>query len=581
MLNKGYSSEFIETVKTGNNIIDVARSYLTLKQKGQDFWACCPFHHEKTPSFKISNTHQSYYCFGCKASGNVISFIMQMENLSYREALEYLAKRIHLELPKLNSDDEYQKTARKKERILSALVIARDYYCKNLSEKAREYLHSRGIDDELIKLFHIGYSPNWQGVIDELKKNKFTEAEMKDAGIVSVNDKGHYWDAQYERITFSIHDIYGNCIGFTGRTMSNEKDIAKYKNTAETIVYNKSNVVYGVDVMKQKTRNEKIKGVIAVEGNVDEIAMIKNGFNNTIACMGTALTQFHAKIFHRFGDEVCLCFDGDSAGQKASLRSLKILADEGLSVRVVTIPDELDPDDYLKKNGTAAMNKLLTDAVGATEFRLDCLAKESDLKDNVGKTIYLKKAIEILNEITIPAERELYLPKVASVSGVGAESIRLSLNRAANKPPVKSEPVKIQTQIKTSAAAQAELFVISSLAHKMPAAVIGGEPPQFMNASYGRLLQLIHDKGDKWNLGCLYDEFEPEELKLYEDVINYQFTGSDEEQKKEWADDIICLQNAIIDKEIEKLQKNSGEDPVAAAKEIQRLKGMKNGGTKK
>jgi DNA primase len=257
-----YPKDFIENVKSANNIIDVARTYMTLKQKGQDFWACCPFHKEKTPSFKISAVHQAYHCFGCHVSGNVISLVMQMESLSYRETLEHLAKRANIKIPKTEDDGVWQKQKNKKDRMFEMLIIARDFYCKTLyGEKNRaavEYLHSRGIDDDLIKAFHIGYSDSWQGVINELKRRGFAEQEQHEAGIASINDRGKIWDAQYERITFAIHDIYGNCIGFTGRTMKKDDSIAKYKNTADTLVFNKSNIVYGIDVMKERTRNKRI-----------------------------------------------------------------------------------------------------------------------------------------------------------------------------------------------------------------------------------------------------------------------------------------------------------------------------------
>lgn len=578
-----FAQEFIDTVKSANSIVDVARSYMTMKQKGRDFWACCPFHHEKTPSFKVSAAGQSYYCFGCKAHGNVIGLIMQLENLSWREAVEFLARRANIEIPKIAADDESTKTARRKERLLAALLIARDYYCKVLykkeNAKAVGYLHARGIDDELIRLFHIGYSDSWQGVIDELKRNKFTEDEIHDAGIAAKNDKGRVWDAQYERITFAVHDIYGNCIGFTGRTMSSADNLAKYKNTADSLVFNKSSILYGIDVMKQKYRESRQDGLIVVEGNVDEIAMVKNGFVNTVACMGTAMTQFHAKIFARFTDQIYLCLDGDSAGQKAALRAIPVLEAEFLSVRVVVIPDELDPDDYLKKFGADKMRVLINNAVSATDFRLDYLAKGIKTDDNIGKAKYIKEAIKILNEFDTPAERELYLPKVVAVAGVPVDSIRGSFTRQKGKIQQVVDDNIIKTTIGggvNPAYNKAQWFVTACIIEKKPFVKVPIDLPKLTNPLYDKLCRRALGHYDKWEKGKIYDEFDGEDLKNLESVIEYSFdkVGGIDKQEETFLDGLRYLWNAEIENEIAELSKNI-TDPVEYAKKIKELKGKK------
>jgi DNA primase len=590
MQKKGYAQEFIDKVKAANNIIDIARSYMTLKQKGQDFWGCCPFHKEKTPSFKISNTHQAYYCFGCRASGNVISLVMQMESLSWREALEHLAKRANIELPKI--DDNFGKDARKKEKILSALAAARDFYCSNLrkaaGKNALEYLHSRGIDDDLIKMFRIGYSGDWQGVIDELKRKGFTEAEMQDAGIAAANGKGRIWDAQYERITFAIHDIYGNCIGFTGRTMSGDANIAKYKNTAETAVFNKSNILYGIDVMKECIRNVpadyKMQGLIVVEGNVDEISMIKHGFVNTVACMGTAMTPFHARIFARFGSQVYLCLDGDDAGQKATLKSIDVLKKEGLAVRVVPLTDKddphakIDPDDFLKKYGAAAMHDLLAKSVDGVDFKLDYIGSATDTADNIGKTEYLRKAVDILLELDSPAERELYIPKIADTVDVSADSVRATVDAKTKKEPQTAISGIPNTHNKHNitpkppnrgAAALAEKFIIAAILHKKPFAD-SRNLPKMSDSLYERIID------GKWDLNRLYDELNDDELKMLQDVYEYRFNGSDAEQLKEWQDDIAYLNKKEAERRISEIA-SSALGTAEKAKAIQEIREKQNG----
>ncbi len=579
MLNQVDFRDFVEKVRSASNIVEIARSYMQLKQKGQDFWACCPFHSEKTPSFKISAISQMYYCFGCKASGNVFSLVMKMEGLTWFESLELLAKKANMQIPKFSNGEEWEKNRIKKDKMLGALSAARDFYCKNLyntkNKKALDYLHNRGIDDELIKLFHIGYSDSWSGVVDELRSKGFTDSQMKEAGIVSSGENKRVWDAQFERITFSIHDVYGNCIGFTGRTMSGDENIAKYKNTAETLVFKKSNIVYGIDVMKDKIRGERVDGLIVVEGNVDEISMIKNGFHNTVACMGTALTKFHAGIFARFGKTVYLCLDGDNAGELAALKSIDVLEDSGLSVRVVVLPDKQDPDDFLQKNGTEALKSLITTSRGSIDYKLYYIQKKSNLDDNLGKSKYLAECVDILSKIESSGERELYISKIAGNINVSVESVREDINNKLaeknknNKEEKKQEPVvKIfkPTLPVTSASSKAERFIIAAFLHGRPCAKL--PIPRMNNKLYDRILQ------EKLKLSSVYDILNKEELEELRPLIEYQFEESDEEQSIKWNDCIDCLRLEEL-----RIKKANSKDIVEInelQKEIQKIKEKKN-----
>lgn len=549
--NKGYPQEFIDKVRAANNIVDIARSYMPLKQKGQDFWACCPFHSEKTPSFKVSNANQFYYCFGCHASGNIFSLVMKMENLSWHEALEFLAKKANLELPQTADNGAWLKARQKKERIYQALLLARDFYCRNLylpqNQAALQYLHQRGIDDACIKMFHIGYSDSWGGVVDELKRHGISEQTMKDAGIVASNDRGRVWDAQFERVVFSIHDVYGNCIGFTGRTMKSDVNLAKYKNTAETLVFNKSNIVYGVDVMKEKTRGQRIDGLIVVEGNVDEIMMIKHGFVNTVACMGTALTKFHAGIMARFGKVVYLCLDGDNAGEHATLKSIDVLQEAGLMVRVIALPDKQDPDEFLKAHGAAAMQEYIKNSMGGLEFKLYYAKKHSDLTDKLGKTAYLNEVVAILAQIESPAERELYLPDIANTVGIGVEAIRNTINARVVKTPIKADNTissgkttdnnhNMAKNASLGKVAKAEAVVAAAVLHDCPYAKFDvNDLPEFGDKVY----QKIVTQGLK--LCDIDDKLAPEELQHSKPLIAKEFNLSEKDQIKEWQDCLNCL----------------------------------------
>jgi DNA primase len=428
--------EFIDQVKQANNIVTVASKYLPVKQKGKGYWACCPFHHEKTPSFSINEQNQFYHCFGCGESGNVITLVMKLENTDFMGAIEILAKYANIKMPEITSSPEVIAQAKKRQRVLEILAETLNFYNSKHDEKSLNYLHGRGITDELIAKFNIGKSPDWDALVKHLRAKNITEPEMIDAGVVAKSERGKVYDAMAGRVTFAIFDLSNNCIGFTGRILPSDDngEVAKYRNTAETIVFNKGKIVYGADVMKVYLRQNKPQELIVVEGNVDCISLVAAGFNCTIACMGTAMTDFHAKAIHRFANEVYLCLDGDGAGRKATLRSLDILAAEGLFVRVVNLPDDTDPDSFIRKEGKAAFKKLLENARPATDHKLDVLEKAYPLNDSIEKTKYLNSAIEILKGLS-QIEREVYLPRVSLAAGVSPEAIKSSIAKTPKEPP--------------------------------------------------------------------------------------------------------------------------------------------------
>lgn len=577
MQYKGYPSEFIDQVRNASNIVDIARSYLPLRQKGQDFWACCPFHSEKTPSFAISAPKQFYYCYGCHESGNVFKLVMKMENLSWHEAVEMLAKRANIAIPQTEDNSAWLKARQKRDRLYEALARARDFYCRNLflpqNKAALDYLHQRGIDDELIKKFHIGYSDSWQGVVNELKQHGISEQTMHNAGIVAMRDDGkHIWDAQFERITFSIHDVYGNCIGFTGRTMKNDDNIAKYKNTAETAVFNKSNIVYGIDVMKELSRGKHTNGLIIVEGNVDEIAMIKHGFVNTVACMGTALTKFHASVMKRFGEVVYLCLDGDNAGQHATLKSIDTLQEAGLTVKVIVLPNGQDPDEFLTTNGTEAMQKMIDTSIGGLEFKLDYIKKHNNLNDKVGKTTYLNQVVELMATVPNPAERALYLKDIADTLGIDKEDLKNTIDMkvrpktdintisSINKNHNKHNILKTQNSEQ-----DAELTVVKGILHDQPFVKFDSNYEiEFSNPLYKRIFT------ENLKLSEIDDKLDEKELQEIAPLreVNTQLTP--EEQAKNWRD---CY-NRLIRENLEWKKKVALENN--DLKEVMRLSSIIN-----
>ena len=565
--NKGYPPEFVDRVRNASNIVDIARNYLPLRQKGQDFWACCPFHSEKTPSFAISAPKQFYYCYGCHESGNVFKLVMKMENLSWPEAVAMLAKKANLEIPQTADNEGWLKARQKRERLYEALVMARDFYCRNLylpqNKGALEYLHQRGIDDELIKLFHIGYSDSWQGVVDELKQHGISEQTMRDAGIVAArDDSNRVWDAQFERITFAIHDVYGNCIGFTGRTVKKDDNIAKYKNTAETMVFNKSNIVYGIDVMKNLTRGKHTNGLIVVEGNVDEIAMIKHGFVNTVACMGTALTKFHAGVMKRFGEVVYLCLDGDNAGQNATLKSIDTLQEAGLTVKVIVLPDGQDPDEFLQTHGAAAMQKMIDNSIGGLEFKLDYIKKHNDLSNKVGKTEYLNQVVSLLINIPSPAERELYLKDIADTLGVDKAVVRSTIdlrvpkqdkNTISGSNYVHNNHKTAKIDKSPGGMVDAEKTVIKGLLHDQPYAKIDGTEIVFTNPLYQKIF------AENLKLNEIDDKLDEKDLQEIAPLRSVDNALTPQEQAIKWRECFITLRIAALKQKREKFKNDLAE----------------------
>ena len=573
MQNKGYPQEFIDRVRNASNIVEIARSYLPLRQKGKDFWACCPFHSEKTPSFAISSVKQVYYCYGCHESGNVFKLVMKMENLSWPETVAMLAKKANIEIPQTTENGEWLKARQKKDRLHQALMLARDFYCRNLylpqNKPALDYLHQRGINDELIKMFNVGYSDSWQGVVDELKQHGISEQTMHDAGIVAMREDGkRVWDAQFERITFSIHDVYGNCIGFTGRTMKKDDNIAKYKNTAETSVFNKSNIVYGIDVMKNLTRGKHVNGLIVVEGNVDEIAMIKHGFVNTVACMGTALTKFHAGVMKRFGEVVYLCLDGDNAGQNATLKSINTLQEAGLMVKVVVLPNGQDPDEFLSANGADAMQKMIDSSIGGLEFKLDYIKKHNNLNDKVGKTAYLNQVVELLITIPNPAERELYLKDIANTLGIDQTIVRNTIDLRVKPKNTQNTTSSVLVKHNNNkilglgqGANNAEKIVIKGILHNQPYAQINlADEIIFTN----QLFQKIYTENLK--LSEIDDKLDEKELQEIAPLREINTALTSEEQESEWRQ---CY-HLLLKESLERKKKKALENNDLA--EVQRLR---------
>ena len=293
-----------------------------------------------------------------------------------------------------------------------------------MAQKARDYLAKRGFNDEVIKKFQIGYCNGWTSSIDHFKKKGISAALMKEAGITECKDKGngnkYYYDVNADRVMFPIINSYGNCIGFTGRVLE-ASDFAKYKNTTQTPIFDKSRIVYNINNIKKLKQEKGLDTIIIVEGNIDVVSMVKAGIENTVACMGTAITEYHARELKRFCERVVLCLDGDAAGQKAMFRSVDILLDGGLDVRCVTLTDGLDPDDFINKYGKDKLLELIEKAIPALDYKLISLSKRYNLTNNFDKRKYLAEAFEIIKALGTNSEQEVYLKLLSKLTNISVD----------------------------------------------------------------------------------------------------------------------------------------------------------------
>lgn len=443
-MSKGFSQDWLDKLKSSNDIVTVASKYINLSRKGKTWWACCPFHFEKTASFAINEFEQYYHCFGCGASGDVIKFVEKFEALDFYDACKKLAEYAGMELPEYQLDENLLKTKKKRERLYQVLVDTAKFYYSNLkgdnARPALEYLAKRKLDTATIKEFGIGYSTGWNELVTHLKSLGYTDEEMLDAGVVEKKDGGKLYDCFGKRLCFPIFDIIGHVVGFSARVLE-KTDFAKYKNTAQTLVFDKSRCIYGISQLKKLKNTEKINEVVIVEGQMDVISLFKGGVKNAVACMGTALTINHAKDLKRFADKVILCFDGDNAGKKATLRSIDILVNAGLSVYVVTIPNGHDPDEYINMFGKDEWDKLMASSLYWVEFLIKDLAKSYNLEKVDEKNKFINDALGVIKKLQTQSEQELYLKMVQELTNVVMSVLKGDLNNLSDKVEIKENIV--------------------------------------------------------------------------------------------------------------------------------------------
>lgn len=423
-------SEFCSRLLESTDIVKLISRYVTLRRAGSSYKACCPFHNERTPSFSVDPVKQLYHCFGCGKGGNAITFLRDIENIESIDAIKMLADEAHMELPEFTGGGKHGISKEKRLRLYALMREAARHYNANLSSPraqiARDYIEKRKLPQNIVTRFGLGYSFDFTEIITYLKSKGYTEAEMKAAGLIErTADK--WYDVFHGRLIFPIISNTGEVVAFGGRAL--KKDIpAKYRNSSQTEIFDKSKTVYALNLLKKKRRSGPLPYVIMCEGYMDVIALHKAGFDTAVASMGTSLTHRQAKQLKNYSDKVIISYDGDTAGQKATMRGLDILRETGLTVKVARMPEGKDPDEVINESGREAYERIIEEALPLTAYKLDMLKRSYDLGDRDDKTKYAAEAVKCIKQLENPVEREEYLQSVAAETGYDIGVLRAQAN---------------------------------------------------------------------------------------------------------------------------------------------------------
>ncbi|MDD6968007.1 MAG: DNA primase [Firmicutes bacterium] len=422
-----FPPSFLEELAVRNPIEEVVGQYVNLRRSGSNLFGLCPFHGEKTASFSVNPEKGIYYCFGCHKGGSVINFQMEIEGLSYPDAVRALAKRVGMEVPE---DEQYQSRYRQQERLWALSKEAARFFNSQLygpaGAEGLAYAQKRGMPKSTLTRFGIGFAPNsWSALCDAMLEKGYTEEELKQSGLASVSQKtGKIYDRFRNRLMFPIIDVRGNVIGFGGRVM--DDSTPKYLNSPETIIFNKRKNLFALNLAKKS----KLGYMILVEGYMDAVALHQYGFDCAVASLGTSLTEEHAALLSRYTEQVMLIYDGDEAGQNATKRAIPMLEKAGLQVKVLQMRDAKDPDEFLKKFGADRFRLLLEESSNRVEYQLRAIQKKYDLREDDQRIRFIDEAAEFISTLGNAVQREIYGSRVAEAAGITPESMQIEVKKA-------------------------------------------------------------------------------------------------------------------------------------------------------
>ena len=581
-----FPASFIDELIARNPIEDVVGQYVTLKRSGSNLFGLCPFHGEKTASFSVAPDKGIFYCFGCHKGGGVINFEMEIEGLSYPDAVRALAKRAGMEVPE---DEQYQSRYRQQERLWALHKEAARFFHSQLyapiGAEALRYAAGRGMPKSILTKFGIGYAPDsWTDLVDYLRKKGYTDQELRDSGLVTVSRKnGNLFDRFRDRLMFPIIDVRGNVIGFGGRIMNDkDKSAAKYLNSPETLIFNKRKNLFALNLAKKS----KLGYLILVEGYMDAIALHQYGFDCAVASLGTALTEDGANLLSRYTDQVVLIYDGDAAGQNATQRAIPILEKAGLQVKVLQMRDAKDPDEFLKKFGADRFKLLLEESSNRVEYQLAAILKKYDLRDDDQRVKYLQESAGLISTLGSSVQREVYAGRVAEVAKISLDAMKLEVNRAYKRRQYQEKKKQEKIDLSPAKNLQPKSRAIrydnlkSAMAEEMLLSLVLREPAlldktrdlsagMFSSELLGRAYDQLssrYQQGLDVTLSGLTD-FEPEEMSHIAGILQRQ-DGPVNEQAL-----LDCV--GTIREEYQKAHTESVDDLMRLREKMQKSKGIK------
>lgn len=551
------SDDFLYQLRQNSPIDSVMSSYTRLTKRGRNFVCLCPFHSEKSPSCTVYPETASFYCFGCGAGGDVITFIKRIENLEYIEAVRFLAERAGLTMPEDNVDNEF---LRKKTRTLEANRAAANFFFSQLKTRAGEkglrYIVARGLTPQTVQKYGLGYAlDSWTALGDYLTRSGFTAEELVVAGLCGKSAKtGRIYDLFRDRVMFPIVDLRGNVIAFGGRILDGEGP--KYLNSSDTPVFKKSRNLFSLNFAK----TVKDKRLILAEGYMDVISINQAGFENVVATLGTSLTSEQARLMSQYAKEVIIAYDSDNAGQAATAKAINLLDEAGVSTKIIKMDGAKDPDEYIKKFGAIRFKNLLDNSDGAVAFQLKKCKDGLDTDSDLGKVEYLKRAVKLISGIASPVERDIYLSRIANEQGVSKEVLQAQVGNISKKQ--RSEEGKKEWQDITAAAirgdrrspeatqfpreSKAEMYIISYLLrHSGEVDEVAKRLPseRFVTAFNRRIYEKLVERGGNggdFSLSTLADEFTMEEMGKISEMLAK--TGEISISERE-VDDCIAILN--------------------------------------
>ena len=529
-----FPENFIQELTERSDIVDVVGSYVALgKRSGANYFGLCPFHNERTPSFAVNPSGQFYHCFGCGKGGGVINFIMEIENLSYPDAVAFLAKRAGMQMP----EDSFDRDAKKRSRLLAANRDAARWFYEQLvtpeGRRCTDYMAGRKISPSVAKRFGLGFAPEHSGaVLAAMRQKGYSDWELSDADLIRRGDHGFYSTFR-NRLMFPIIDVRGNVIGFSGRALGDAG--AKYLNSKDTLVFNKGRNLFALNLAKKS----KAGYIILSEGNIDIVALHQAGFDSAVASLGTSLTPEQARLISRYTNEVIIAYDNDGAGIKASQRAIGILERLDLKVRVLRMTGAKDPDEYIKTRGADAFRNLLEDSEDQVDYRLGTVTAKYDLSQDDQKVAFLKEATALLATLPGAVEREVYAIRVAEQAGVGQDAVireverrrKQLLRKAArseeqelNRPERMAQPADKQLRYRNPVSAAAEEGVIRLL-YLEPSLVRESGLPEaamFSSEALGRIYTILRQKieeGGTVSVSSLSGSLSQEEMNLLVNIL--------------------------------------------------------------